>query len=68
MGWLAIGLVAGAFLFGMWVGVLVIGLGQMVEPRARGDLLAPLDPTTGHRDLSPTVSDLETRLKHRRGN
>ena len=68
MGWLAIGFIAGAFLFGMLVGVLVIGLCQMVEPRKRGGLLARLDPTTGHRDPSATVSDLETRLKHRRGN
>jgi hypothetical protein len=34
----------------------------------RGDLLAPLNPKTGHRDSSPTVSDVETRLKHRSGN
>ena len=42
MGWLAIGFIAGAFVFGVLVGVLVIGLCQMVEPRERGDLLADL--------------------------
>ena len=37
MGWLAVGLIAGA-LFGATVGVLVIQLGQMSrEPRERGD-------------------------------
>jgi len=44
LGWLAIGLIAGTF-FGVLVGVLVIGLGQVArEPRERGDLLMQLDP------------------------
>ena len=38
MGWLAIGLVVVAFLFGVLVGVLAMAM----EPRERGDLLAPL--------------------------
>ena len=44
MGWLAIGLIAGAFLFGVLVGVLVLGLCQMVRvARERGDLQAQLE-------------------------
>ena len=44
MGWLAIVFVAGAFLFGVLVGVLVIGLCQMArEPLERGDLPAQLE-------------------------
>ena len=44
MGWLAIGLIAGAFLFGVLVGVLVLGLCQMARaPRERGDLPVQLE-------------------------
>ena len=43
MGWLAIGLIAGA-LFGATVGVLVIELGQMArEPLERADLPEQLE-------------------------
>src|SRR5687767_7218420 len=54
MGWLATGLIAGAFLFGVLVGVLVIGLCQMVEPREREDLPAQLE-----QDRIQTVGDVE---------
>jgi len=44
MGWLAIGLIAGAFLFGVLAGALVLGLCQMARvPRERGALPAQLD-------------------------
>lgn len=72
MGWLAIGLIAGTF-FGVLVGVLVIGLGQVArEPRERGDLLMQLDPDRTqqpgdalHRQKG---GDVEIPLKHRRAN
>ena len=44
MGWLTIGFIAGAFLFGVLVGALVIGLCQMARaPCEREDLPAQLE-------------------------
>jgi len=72
MGWLAIGLIAGTF-FGVLVGVLVIGLGQIArEPRERGDLLSQFEPDRteqpGDAIHRQEVGDVEIRLKHRRAN
>ena len=72
MGWLAIGLIAGTF-FGVLVGVLVIGLGQIArEPRERGELLAQLEPDRtqqpGDAIHRQKVGDVEIPLKHRRAN
>jgi hypothetical protein len=72
MGWLAIGLIAGTF-FGVLVGVLVIGLGQIArEPRERGDLLVQLEPDRTQQ-LGDAIhrqegGDVEIPLKHRRAN
>jgi len=72
MGWLAIGLIAGTF-FGVLVGVLVIGLGQVArEPRERGDLLVQLDPDRTQQPADALHrqkgGDVEIPLKHRGAN